>query len=137
MKQAKHIAFVDVGGWRAAHIALPKGASYRTLFTGNRTRDDIGYAAVWIKGRIEGVNLTTGEALTVRQPWLLSSDLPPLTVGRGEFTAIEDAEWLCFDAKLNNGARPVLRVVLGGEAPPAGHVAYELAPGVALHVKEK
>lgn len=137
MKQAQNRGIREIAGWRVAHMALPQGASYHTLFSGSRTREDIGYVCVWIKGRIEGVNLTTGEALTVRQPWLVSSDLPPLTTGRGKLTATENTEWLCFDAKLNAGARAELRVVTGTEALPAGYFDYELAPGVALRVKER
>jgi hypothetical protein len=137
MRHAQYIERLEIGGWQVARVALPKGASYHTMFTGGRTREDIGYVCVWIKGRIEGVNLTTGEALPVRQPWLVSSDLPDLSVGRGKFTAVEDAEWLCFDAKINDGARAELRVMTGAEAPPAGYVTYTLAPGVQLVVKQR
>ncbi len=137
MRQARNLGILEIAGWRVAHMALPQGASYHTLFTGSRSREDIGYVCVWIKGRIEGVNLTTGEALTVRQPWLVSSDLPPLTTGRGKLTATEDTEWLCFDAKLNAGARAELRVLTSAGALPVGYVDYELAPGVALRVREK
>lgn len=140
MKQAIRLGTVTVGGWAAAHLHLPAGAKYFTISTGNRTREEIGYHTVWTKGRIEGLNLTTGERLQPRKPWTLSSELPPLSIGRVELTAVEDSEWLCFDGKINGGKTPNMKVVLGQPGAitvPAGHVLHELEPGVHLLIEER
>lgn len=135
MKQAELVEYLEIGGWRVARMRLPKGASYHALVTGARTRADVGYVAVWIKGRIEGINLSTAEALVPREPWMVSSDLPEMSVGRLSFKAAEDSEWLCFDAKLNAGRVPELCIVEGvAPAQPldrlSGHIEHPLAPGV-------
>jgi hypothetical protein len=136
MKQARLVEHLDIGGWKVAHMALPMGASYHAIVTGNRTRAEVGYVSAWIAGCIVGRNLTTGETLAERAVGVLSSDLPPMSVGRLEFTATEDTEWLCFDGKLNDGWVPELRVVedTASAIPPAQHIEHQLAPGFTLVV---
>ena len=136
MKQAKPLGIVEIAGWRAMHMSLPTGAAYYSIVTGSRSRKDIGYAAVWIRGRVEGRNLTTGLPLATRTPWLVSTDLPPLSVGRLEFAALEDSEWLCFDAKLNGGLVPELAIVANSSPPPDAEL-HPLAEGVSLAIKRR
>lgn len=135
MRNARRVGTVNVAGWIAARMLLPAREKYHSIVTGSRSREDIGYVAVWIKGLVHGRNISTGEQLATRRPWLVSTDLPPLSVGRLEFTAHEDSEWLCFDAKLNEGRVPDLAVVMGDSSVPAGRVSHQLAPGVFLAVK--
>lgn len=140
MRQATHLGVLTIGGWNAAHKLLPAGAKYFTLSTGHRTREDIGYLTLWIKGHIEGLNLSTGEKLHPRKPWTLSSELPPLSIGRVQLTALVDSEWLCFDGKINDGKTPNMKVVQGEPGAitvPSGHVLHELAPGVQLVIQER
>lgn len=137
MKQARAIEHLDLAGWRVHRMLLPCGAKYHAIVTGARARDDIGYIAVWLSGHIVGRNLTTGEDLQPRKPWSISTDLAPLSVGRLEFEAVEDTEWLCFDAKINNGVRPVVTLSINGAEPPAGCIVYPLADGVCLHIKSR
>lgn len=121
MRQAQIIKRLEIGGWNVVQMKLPKGNEYHAIVFGKKSREDLGYSAVWIKGLIEGRNLRTGESLSPRRPWVLSSDLPEMSIGRLEFKAIEDTEWLCFDAKLNRGFVPQLSVVenidSGGSIP--------------------
>lgn len=137
MKRAQAIETLEIAGWKVQRMLLPKGSKYYAIVTGNRTRADIGYVALWLKGCIVGRNLTTGAELEKRQPWTLSSDLSPLSVGRLEFEATEDTEWYCFDGKLNNGATPEMALLRGGEAVIPGMQAFPLADGVYLLIKPR
>lgn len=105
MKQAKTLGRFSVGGWVVVRMLLPAEAQYGVLVGTDSVRGKLGTFALWVRGRIEGVNHRTGEAY-LRVPGTFRGHDEAMPAGRYTLTAVEDTEWWCVDKQANAGMQP-------------------------------
>ena len=106
MKQAVKLASVVAFGWRIIKMQLPAGKSYGLMVSRDLPRSVLGTFALFTEGRIEGVNLSTGEALDVRTRGTFTGQLGELKPGLRRLTAVQDTTWWCVDRRANDGQLP-------------------------------
>lgn len=132
MKQASPLCTVEAFGWKLVKMALPQGHSYGLIVGADRDRSSVGTVTLFTKGRITGVNTSTGEALDERVPGVLSTSLGPLKAGKRVLTAEEDSEWWCLDSRVNSAALPGIALVhatAGQRVPGLCFVATGISEG--------
>ena len=113
MKVARLIQQVQAFGWEVSNLSLDTGAVYRYIIPTDIHRSRLPAVSIWTRGRVAGVNLTTGNQVADRVPGVLTSDLSAaVRAGRYELTATEPSEWWCVASKLNGGQLPRLRAVV-------------------------
>lgn len=124
MKQATSLCTVEAFGWKLVKMALPAGHSYGLIVGADRDRAAVGTVTLFTKGRITGVNVSTGEQLDVREPGVLSTTLGPLKAGKRVLTAEDAAEWWCIDERVNGFSLPAVSLVRAA--------AGQLVPGLCF-----
>lgn len=109
MKRASLIAQHDAFGWSVSHLSLPAGVAYSYIVSADTDRSLLPAVSFWTRGRVTGVNVTTGAAIDDRVPGTLTSALARVVrAGRFVLTAEQDSEWWCIAAKTNRGQLPGL-----------------------------
>jgi hypothetical protein len=95
-----------VFGWKVYRHLMPAGAQMVTFAANEVPREQAPNRAMYVRGQCSVENDTT--ALPDRIPGLFTGDRPAHPAGKTTVTAVQDAEFWCFNYVANRRALPNL-----------------------------
>lgn len=97
-------------GWVVHHKEIPAGEPYVVNLTKDTDGPGLGNITVITKGRITGVNRSTGASVPERIPGYTNKDRASLLAGIYDFTAQENSEWWCINQRINGDRLPNVEI---------------------------
>lgn len=97
----------SVFGWNVFKREIKKGEKYTVSFWLERDNASLGLMTMWVKGRISGMNTTTGVISPERVAGSFTGDRNfKYAPGRYEYLCEEDSEWWCIPYFANSESVP-------------------------------
>lgn len=97
-------------GWVVHHKKIAAGEPYAVNLMQDTDGAGLGNITLVTKGRITGVNRSTGASVPDRVPGYTNKDRTGLVAGVYDFTAQQDSEWWCINQKTNKNRLPTVDV---------------------------